>query len=157
MKLTARQDIEAPIAFVFAFLKDFDAWERAAMRRGADVVRTDKLREVMPGVSWLVKFTYRGKERQVAVRLSQLEHPNAVGFTGTGTTLAGSAEFDLMPLAARKTRLSLTVELKPQSIGARLVLQSFRLARIRVNRKFADRVGQICTEIEGRYRQSLRA
>ncbi|MBC7477273.1 MAG: SRPBCC family protein, partial [Pseudorhodobacter sp.] len=38
MKLVAKYDLEVPAAFVFAQLVDFDGWERAAMRRGADVV-----------------------------------------------------------------------------------------------------------------------
>ncbi len=157
MKLTSRQDIEAPVAFVFAALKDFDAWERAALRRGADVARTDTLRSVMPGLSWLVKFAYRGKERQLALRLTSLEQSTLIGFSGNGASLDGLANFDLMALAARRTRLSVTVDLKPRSIGARLVLQSLRLAKTRINRRFSDRVGQVCSDIESRYRQSPNA
>ena len=48
MKLSGRTDIGAPVAFVYAALSDFEGWERSAMRRGADVNRTDKLR--VPGV-----------------------------------------------------------------------------------------------------------
>lgn len=156
MKLTSRQDIEAPVAFVFAALKDFDAWERAALRRGADVTRTDKLREIMPGLSWLVKFAYRGKERRLALRLTHLEQPTLMGFSGTGTSLDGLAGIDLMELAARRTRLIVTVDLRPKTIGARVILQSLRLAKARLNRRFADRVGQLCSEIETRYRKSTR-
>lgn len=157
MKLTSRQDIEAPAAFVFAALKDFEAWERAALRRGADVARTDKLRDVVPGLSWLVKFGYRGKERRLSLRLTNLEQPTTIGFSGNGASLDGLAGFDLMELAARRTRLSVTLDLKPRTIGARLVLQSLRLAKTRLNRRFADRVAQVCTEIESRYRQLPRA
>ena len=157
MKLTTRQDIEAPAAFVFAALKDFDAWERAAMRRGADVARTDKLRDIGPGLSWLIKFAYRGKQRQLDLRLTNLEHPTMMAFSGTGASLDGHAGIDLMELAARRTRLSVSLELRPRSIGARLVLQSMRLAKTRLNRRFADRVGLFCTEIENRYRKSPRA
>lgn len=157
MKLTTRQDIEAPVAFVFAALQDFDAWERAAMRRGADVARTDKLRDPVPGVSWLIKFAYRGKQRQLDLRLTNVEKPHLLGFSGTGASLDGQAGIDLMELGARRTRLSVTVELKPRSIGARLVLQSMRLAKTRLNRRFADRVAMFCSEIETRYRKLPRS
>ncbi|EKD59823.1 MAG: hypothetical protein ACD_54C01115G0002, partial [uncultured bacterium] len=43
MRFATKQDIEAPIADVFRLLSDFESWERAAMRRGAEVARTDKL------------------------------------------------------------------------------------------------------------------
>lgn len=157
MKLTSRQDIEAPVAFVFEALRDFDAWERAALRRGADVARTDRLREVMPGLSWLVKFAYRGKERKLALRLTQLEQPTLLGFSGTGSSLDGLAGIDLMALASRRTRVSVTLDVRPKTIGARVILQSLRLAKARINRRFADRVGQYCSEIETRYRKSTRA
>lgn len=153
MKLTSRQDIEAPVAFVFAALKDFDAWERSALRRGAEVVRTDKLREVMPGLSWLVKFAYRGKQRKLALRLTNLDQPTMMGFSGTGNSFDGLAGIDLMELASRRTRMSVTLDVRPKSIGARVILQSMRLAKTRLNRRFSDRVGQFCSEIEARYRQ----
>jgi carbon monoxide dehydrogenase subunit G len=157
MKLISRQDIEAPIAFVFAALKDFDAWERAALRRGADVVRMDKLSEALPGLSWRIRFVYRGKERKLALQLTDLQQPTSMEFVGNGTSIDGMARIDLMELAARRTRLSVAMDLRPRTIGARLIMQSLRLAKTRLNRRFSDRVGQLCAEIETRYRQSNRA
>ena len=154
MKLTSRQDIEAPVSYVFDALTDFQSWERAALRRGAEVARTDKLNSIAVGLSWLIKFAYRGKDRRLALRLTELEHPSMVGFSGMGASLDGQASIDLMALAARRTRLSVTVELRAKTIGARLVLQSLRLGKSRLNRRFAERVGIFCTEIEIRYRQS---
>ena len=43
MKLASKKDVEAPIAQVWAALTDFETWERAAMRRGVEVARTDSL------------------------------------------------------------------------------------------------------------------
>ena len=154
MKLTSRHDIEAPVAFVFAVLNDFEAWERAALRRGAEVARTDTLKSAIPGLSWTIKFAYRGKERRLALQLTNLEHPTMMGFSGVGASLDGMAGIDLMELASRRTRLSVTLNLRPRTIGARVVLQSLRLARQRLNRRFSDRIVQLCTEIETRYRQT---
>ena len=154
MKLTSRQDIEAPVTFVFDALTEFHAWERAALRRGAEVSRTDKLETSGPGLSWMIKFAYRGKDRRLALRLIELERPSMLGFSGTGASFDGHANIDLMALAARRTRISVTMELRARTIGARLIMQSFRLAKTRINRRFAERVGLFCTEIEIRYRQS---
>ena len=156
MKLTSRQDIEAPIAFVFAALKDFDAWERAAMRRGADVVRLDKTSGALSGLSWQIRFAYRGKERKLALQLTSLQQPVAMGFSGIGTSLDGVASIDLMDLAARRTRMSVTLDIRPRTIGARLLIQSLRLAKTRLNRRFSDRIRLLCADIETRYRQSGR-
>ena len=156
MKLTSRQDIEAPIAFVFDALTDFEAWERAALRRGAEVARTDAFRNIGPGLTWMIKFAYRGRQRRLALRLTDLEQPTLLGFSGVGASLDGQAGIDLMELASRRTRLSVTLDIRPKTIGARLVLQSMRIAKARLNRRFADRIGQLCTEIETRYRKSQR-
>lgn len=154
MKFSCRQDIEAPAAFVFGALTDFSAWERGALRRGADVVRSDGLHD--GGPSWMVKFAHRGKERAFAVRLTNLDQPKTLQFSGTGASLDGFATIDLLELALRRTRLTVTLDLRPRTIAARVVLQSLRLARTRLDRPFAHRVAQICTEIEARYNQSLR-
>ena len=73
MHLSSRTDIEAPLEFVHAALADFDHWERAGMRRGAEVNRTDKLRSPGVGMSWKVRFQFRGKERVVDIRLVGIE------------------------------------------------------------------------------------
>ena len=39
MKLTAKTDLEVPAAFVFAALADHQAWEREAVRNGAELGR----------------------------------------------------------------------------------------------------------------------
>ena len=42
MKLSTREDIEAPIGTVFDAVTDFDGFERQLLRRGVDVTRDDK-------------------------------------------------------------------------------------------------------------------
>ncbi len=155
MKLSSRQDIDAPAAFVFAALADFDAWERAAMRRGADVQRTENVNRDASGQSWLIKFAYRGKVRRIVLQQTAMQPPTSLQFAGNGASLDGVAAIDLMQLAPRRTRLSVTLDLRPRTIGARILMQSLRLAKARLNRRFSDRVVQICAEIESRYRKSL--
>lgn len=156
MKLMSRQDIEAPLAFVHATLTDFDGWERAAMRRGADVTRTDTLSRPGVGMAWQSRFKLRGKDREIQLNLKDWEAPIRLGFTGGSVTIGGVAVLDLMELSANRTRLQINLEVTAKTMGARLLLQSMRLARGRIDRNFDQRVAQMATEIENRHRASPR-
>jgi Polyketide cyclase / dehydrase and lipid transport len=156
MKVTSRHDIDAPVDFVFRTLVDFDAWERSAMRRGADVVRTDKMTTVAPGLSWLVRFRFRGKERKLAIRLTGIDPGARAAFAVEGGLFEATSIVDLMELGPNRTRFVMVGEAKPKSLGARLILQSLRLARARVQRNLDRRVMTISEEIGNRYRATHR-
>ncbi len=156
MHLSSRTDIEAPIDFVYAKLSDFDGWERAAMRRGAEVARTDKLRSPGPGMGWTIRFRFRGKQRDVAVNLTAMDPGARLAFFGQGQMLNGNLAVELMALAPKRTRLVLHAEVKPLTIGARLFLQSLRLAKARVQTKLNARLGQTATDLEARYAATAR-
>jgi len=152
MKLVAKYDLEVPAAFVFGQLVDFDGWERAAMRRGADVVRSDRLTKIGPGACWDANFRYRGKARDVTVRLDSIAPTTALGLTGISKLADGIMGLDILTLGAARTRLEVRLEVKPKTLAARIYVQSLRLARSRVERSFAQRVAQFTAEIEDRYR-----
>ncbi|WP_375266328.1 hypothetical protein [Planktotalea sp.] len=44
MQFSTKEDIEASMADAFALFADFDQFERSALRRGAQVRRTDSLK-----------------------------------------------------------------------------------------------------------------
>jgi hypothetical protein len=156
MKVTSRHDIEVPIAFVFETLTDFNSWERSAMRRGADVVRTDNMTTVTAGLAWLLRFRFRGKDRKLAVRLTGIDAPARVSFAMDGALFDATSVIDLMELGPNRTRLVMVGEAKPKTLGARLMLQSLRLARNRVQRHVDRRVTTIADEVIDRYRTSRR-
>jgi carbon monoxide dehydrogenase subunit G len=155
MKIASRHDIEAPPAFVFQALTDFDSWERSAMRRGAEVTRTDKLTVLGPGLSWLVRFRFRGKDRKLSVKLTGLDAPSRLSFALSGVLFDATCIVDLMELGAKRTRMVVVSEAKPKTLAARLILQSLRLARARVQRRVDKRYGVISLEIEERYRMQM--
>ncbi len=78
MKFTTREDIEAPIEHVFAAVTDFDGFERQALRRGAEVTRKDTMGKPGVGSEWNLKFTFRGKRREVDARIAKFDMPNGL-------------------------------------------------------------------------------
>ncbi len=157
MKLAAKYDVEAPAAFVFAQIADFEGWERAAMRRGAEVMRMDGRRDAGPGMTWETQFRYRAKDRTAVIRLDAISPTSSLALTAMSALLDAVAQVEILDLGARRTRVDVRVELKPKTIAARIYVQSMRLARARVERSFAQRVAQLTVEIEDRFRRVQRA
>lgn len=154
MRLATKQDIEAPIADVYRILTDFDAWERAVMRRGTEVSRIDKLQTSGPGMRWASRITYRGTHRDIEIELLQMEHPSLLRFAGVSTAMEGLGSVELMELSAKRTRMHVAFDVTPRTMAARILLQSMRLARARINRTFSQRVARFAAEIEARNRAS---
>jgi hypothetical protein len=159
MRLSSRYDVEAPMDRVFAELVNIDQWERAAMRRGADVTRTDRLtmtgmaEGMAEAMTWAAKFRYRGKDRNAVLRIDRLEAPVKLGLALTSSLVDAGLAFDLMELSLRRTRLTLTLDLRPKTLAARLYVQSLRLAKGRVDKAFQTRVSQFVLELEDRIRK----
>jgi uncharacterized protein (DUF2164 family) len=126
------------------------------MRRGAEVMRTDTQRKPGPGMQWQARFTYRSKMRTSDIELVELAEKSALGFKALSPNIQADARVELMEMSTKRTRIHVTLDVVPRSLGARLFLQSLRLARARIDRKFEARVAQLAAEIEQRYRQNIR-
>lgn len=153
MKLASRYDVEAPIDRVFAELMNIDQWERGAMRRGADVTRTDTLKAPGPGMTWVSNFRYRGKDRTATLRIARLEPPTKVELAVMSSLVDAGIVIDLVELSLRRTRCQVYLELRPKTLAAKLYVQSLKLAKGRVERNFQARTSQFVLELEDRIRR----
>lgn len=153
MKLVAKYDIEAPVDFVYRELADYDAWERMAIRRGAEVTRLDTLVLGGAGMTWQVSFPLRGKERNLGIRIARDVPASQIALALTSALFDGEIALDLLDLAAKRTRIEVRLDVKPKTLPAKLYIQTLRLARKKVDRGYAQRVAQLAVELEDRYRR----
>ena len=151
MKFSDREDIEAPIEHVWSQVSDFGFYERQALRRGADVRRVDQ-GPVRQGSGWDVAFTFRGKDRRLQARLSELDAPNLMRLDVESQGIDAVTLVELVPLAPGRTRLAVSIEMSAKSLSARLLLQSLKLAKANLTRRFKRRVADFAQEIEARYK-----
>ncbi|MFU1478906.1 SRPBCC family protein [Roseovarius sp. C7] len=151
MKFSSKEDVEAPIDFVFAQVSDFAALERSALRRGAEVQRVDDLTTTGAGMAWDAAFEFRGKRRQTEVEMVEYDAPNAMRFVSASQALSADVEVELVALSRGRTRLRMSIELRPQNLSARLLVQSLKLARGSLNRKFDKRMAGFARDIEQRF------
>ena len=152
MKLTSNQDISAPADQVFRILSDHQAWMRAAIRRGAEVERLDNLPTMTPGMEWRATFAFRGRRREALIRLEACVPPARLGFSVETSLYAGTLGIDIFQMSPRRSRIHLAIEVKPKTLAARLMLQSLRLARARLERRLDHRTAQLAAEVENRLR-----
>lgn len=150
MELTAREDIEAPQERVFAMLSDFDTIERQAMRRGTEITRTCD--GPGAGMAWRAAFQFRGKKRVAAVTLSDYQPPDQLVFDSVTGGLEMKLTLDVVALSPNRTRINVTSVLSAKTLSARLFLQSIKLARGGIDKRFRKRVGELAGEMETRLR-----
>ncbi len=150
MKFSTNEDIEAPIETVFAEISDFEAFERSAIRRGAEVRRRGDPTPPRAGLSWDTTFRLRGRPREMTLVLSRFETPTDIQLTANGKSFEGTLEVALIALSPHRTRLSVSVDIRPRTLAGRLFVQSLKLAKKDMNRRFKLKVAHFAQGVEDR-------
>ena len=152
MRLSAREDIDAPIDRVFAVLSDFGQIEAAARKRGIAVTRTTDTTPAAPGMEWTAEFRFRGKLRTATVVLSEMKAPARMVFDTVSAGLDTTVQIECVAVAPEKTRVLIKADMSPRSLPARLLVQSLKLAKSRVEDRFKTRFGDVARLVESRAR-----
>jgi len=152
MKFSTREDIEAPVDYVFAQVSDFAAFERRAMRQGADVTRRED-GPIAQGAIWDISFQFRGRDRRVLAELTQIDVPTLLSIDSASDGLNAVTEVELIALSQTRTRVLVSFDLRAKTLTARLLLQSLKLAKTKMTKRFNARVLDYAEDIEDRYRR----
>ncbi|MEM9707794.1 MAG: SRPBCC family protein [Pseudomonadota bacterium] len=140
MKLSAREDIKAPLDRVYASLVDFDALELQGLRRGLSIDRIEPSMAGELGLAWQVGFDFRGKARLARAEVTELRPGKAVSFQASGRDYSCQGGVELTGLAPCLTRMHVTVNMLPETFKARLVLFCMGFAKGLFSRRFKARV-----------------
>jgi len=151
MKFSAKEDVEAPIEFVFGEISDFSSLERSALRRGAEVQRVDSVDKNGIGMKWDVNFEFRSKLRKMRLELVHYDPPNSMSFASKSHAILGDLDVELVALSRTRTRLTISTELRPQNLSARLMVQSLKLARGSLSKRFDSRIATYARDMEERH------
>ena len=147
MKFSTREDIDAPSEAVFSAVTDFDAFERRMLRRGIDVTRDDTLDPSEIGANWKARFDWRGRSYDVDAELVSLDPGENFAIESRSGGIVCLGVVDLVALSKSRTRLFVSLDLKPTTISSRLFIQSLRLAKGSLERKFKARVAEFAGAI----------
>ncbi len=152
MQFSSKEDIEAPVADVFAMLCEFESFERLAIRRGVEVERLQDSNAPVLGMGWRAVFDLRGKRRDATITLDAYDPPNVMRFTTVSAGLAGALDLELVPLSPRRTRMAVVLNLKPRTLPGRLLIQSLKLAKTTLTKRFKLKVADYAKSLEDRHR-----
>ncbi|MGB0799913.1 MAG: SRPBCC family protein [Planktomarina sp.] len=148
MKFSTREDIEASADTVFDAVADFDSFERLLLRRGADVIRLDSQKQKSVGMCWDVGFKFRGRNRKARATVMQFEPSQGMLIASESGGVDAELTVSIVQLSAKRTRLLVALDLKPKTLSARLLIQSMKLAKGSLTRKYKDKVAEFAADIE---------
>ncbi len=151
MQFSSKEDIEAPIAEVFELVSEFESFERSALRRGVEVQRVDASMPKGAGLAWDTVFMVRGKPREMHLELVEYTPPTMMRFESHSKGVEGKVVIELLALSSRRTRLSFDVSLSANTLAARLLLQSLKLARANLSQRFRLKLAEFARDIEERH------
>jgi hypothetical protein len=154
MKFSSNEDIEAPIDQVFAMLSEFEAYERSAIRRGIEVNRLQESAVGKAGLAWDARFTLRGKPRDIRLNLAGYDMPNAMRIDADSQGLESILTLDLLALSPGRTRMSVALNLAPKTLPARLLVQSLKLAKGNLTKRFKGKVADFARQMEDRHKRT---
>ncbi|GLQ36374.1 hypothetical protein GCM10007939_26580 [Amylibacter marinus] len=153
MQLGAKQDLNVPADFLFSELTDYPAFEALLLAAGAHVERLDGLEDLAAGMSWLIEGHFRGKHRKVNIDLSDMHMNETLIYRSNSKDMSAEITLELIELSKEQTRLAVDVRPTANTISARLILQSAKLARKSIERRFNGRLDDFCTRIEDKYHE----
>lgn len=148
MKFTSRIEIAAAPAQVFGQMSDLSVFAPELRRHGVRLRRTDTLAEPAAGMSWQADFRFRDRARVVHLMACRVAPQERIDYEGQSNSFLLSGAVALTPLPREHTRLHLTLEFRPRNLGARLLLQSARLARARLEGRLGDRLAELAALLE---------
>lgn len=151
MDISSKVDVNAPAGYIFDCLADFQAFEKAALRRGADVQRVDDNAALCVGALWDVSFKFRGRKRDVKVELSEYQAPELAHYLATGQGVVATMRIELVPMSKKRTRLVTDVTMEAKTLPARLLLQSFKLAKKQAEKRFDRMMEDFAKQLEQRH------
>ena len=102
------------------------------------------------GLAWDVQFSFRGKSRDLHLVLAKYEPVTGVSLSADGGGIEGDLHVELMALSPRRTRMAVTLELAPKTLSGRLLVQSLKLAKSKLTKRFKMRVAEFAKSTEER-------
>lgn len=139
MKFSTRCDAELAAAALFDTISDFERTERILQRRGVAVQRLEAGQRA--GQGWHLGFDWRGQRRDLQLHLQQFQRPERIGLAGGSENYDIAVDMSVVSLGRQRSRLIFETDIRPRNMRARLMLQTLKLGKAQLQRKYGERIG----------------
>lgn len=147
MKFSTRIDSDIPAADLFDIAGDFSRSERALAARGVVVRRIDPAQEPGTGLGWMLDFNWRGQRRSLRLDVTRFDRPSRITLAGHSDQFELSIDMTVVALSRVKSRLLFETEVRPRNMRARLLLQTAKLGKSQLDRKYDQRIADFLTHL----------
>jgi hypothetical protein len=154
MKFKVSEDVDAPQSMVWARFTDFSGFEEDVRGRGATVTRVGNWSETAEGVEWRGEVTIRGKARAISSKVTRLVPEELCLIESRIGGMDCAYEMSFVPLSPEVTRVALVLDLSADTMTARLLLQTLKLARGKVLQRLQGMIARQGNAAEAAYRRS---
>lgn len=147
MKFSSRIDFDIPAANLFDIMGDFSRSERVLAARGVAVRRIDPAQDPGTGLGWVVDFNWRGQRRSVRLDVTRFDRPSHITLEGCSDQFDIAIDMTVVALSRVKSRLLFETQVRPRSMRARLLLQTAKLGRSELERKYDGRIADFVAHL----------
>ncbi|WP_207099668.1 hypothetical protein [Paracoccus shandongensis] len=147
MKFSTRIDTNIPASNLFDIAGDFPRSERALAARGVLVRRIDPAEEPGIGLGWDLEFNWRGQRRTTRLAVTRFDRPSHITLEGRSDQFDLSINMTVVALSRVKSRLLFETEVRPRNMRARLLLQTAKLGKSQLDRKYDQRIADFLTHL----------
>lgn len=141
MKFSTRHDTRIAAPELFAHLSDFPRLERLLGDSGVALGRIDPAADPGTGIGWHLAFDWRGRRREMRLDVTDFQRPERIVMTGRSELFDMVIEQTVIALARDRSRLMFELDIRPRTMRARLMLQTAKLGKAQLDRRFDRRIG----------------
>lgn len=143
MKFSTRVNADIPADQLFDKVTDFSRLERLLIRNDVRVSRIDPADEPGAGMAWNLAFGWRGRNQLLRLDVRRFDRPDVMSIDGTSDLFNLSISATVFGLSQKRSRLIFETEVRPRNMRARVILQTARLAKSRLDGRFEHRINAL--------------
>lgn len=140
MKFSTRKDADVTAEVLFDAVTDFDRIERMMIARGARLKRLDPAAEGR--TAWDIGFDWRGRARQLRLAVTRHDRPEVMQLSGMSDAFNVTVDLTVVALTRARSRLVIEADIRPRNMKARLLVQTAKLGKGRLDKRFAQNADQ---------------